>query len=89
MRDNLRGFFGDKVFTTTIPRNIRLAEAPSHGKPVALYDPRSRGAEAYRALALELMERNGVKPAKKDVPAPTFPVLEKIGEAKGIWPFRK
>ncbi len=62
--ENLRAFFGEKLFRTTIPRNIRLAEAPSHGMPVALYDPRSRGAEAYRALALELMERNGI--AAKD-----------------------
>jgi chromosome partitioning protein len=89
VRDNLRGFFGDKVFKATIPRNIRLAEAPSHGKPVALYDPRSRGAEAYATLALELLERNGLKPPKKPMPAPTFPVLESIGESKGIWPFRK
>lgn len=59
---NLRAFFGEKLFRTTIPRNIRLAEAPSHGKPVALYDARSRGAEAYRALALELLERNGMLP---------------------------
>ena len=52
---NLREFFGEKLFKTTIPRNIRLAEAPSHGKPVALYDPRSRGAEAYGELARELL----------------------------------
>lgn len=52
---NLREFFGKKLFETTIPRNIRLAEAPSHGKPVALYDPRSRGAEAYNELARELV----------------------------------
>ena len=52
---NLREFFGKKLFKTTIPRNIRLAEAPSHGKPVALYDPRSRGAEAYSELAKELL----------------------------------
>ncbi len=55
---NLREFFGEKLFRTTIPRNIRLAEAPSHGLPVALYDPRSRGAEAYRELAAEVMERS-------------------------------
>jgi chromosome partitioning protein len=73
VRENLAGFFADKLFTATIPRNVRLAEAPSHGKPVALYDPRSRGAEAYRALALELLARNGYKTAEK----------------KGIWPFRK
>jgi chromosome partitioning protein len=89
VRDNLLNFFEDKLFKTTIPRNIRLAEAPSHGKPVALYDPRSRGAEAYRNLALELLERNGMKVAKKPGPKPNFAVLESIGESKGIWPFRK
>jgi chromosome partitioning protein len=89
VRDNLQNFFADKLFKTTIPRNIRLAEAPSHGKPVALYDPKSRGAEAYRNLALELLERNGMKVAKKPGPKPNFAVLESIGESKGIWPFRK
>jgi chromosome partitioning protein len=89
VRDNLQGFFADKLFTTTIPRNIRLAEAPSHGKPVALYDPRSRGAEAYKSLALELMERNGHATVKPKRPEPSFAVLDSIGEKKGIWPFRK
>ena len=56
--ENLKTFFDDKLLKTTIPRNIRLAEAPSHGKPVALYDPKSRGAEAYRELALEILARN-------------------------------
>ena len=51
----LRDFFGEKLLKTTIPRNIRLAEAPSHGLPVALYDAKSRGAEAYRELALEII----------------------------------
>lgn len=55
---NLREHFKELVFTTTIPRNIKLAEAPSYGRPVALYDPRSRGAESYRELALELLQRN-------------------------------
>jgi len=55
---NLREFFGDKLFETTIPRNVRLAEAPSHGLPVALYDPRSKGAQAYQDLAAELLKRN-------------------------------
>ena len=59
--ENLRGFFADKLLKTSIPRNIRLAEAPSHGKPVALYDGRSRGAEAYRDLALELLTRNNIE----------------------------
>jgi len=90
VRDNLQNFFEDKLFKTTIPRNIRLAEAPSHGKPVALYDPKSRGAEAYRSLALELLERNNIKLPKKQGPKPTFPVLEGMGESRtGIWPFRK
>jgi chromosome partitioning protein len=53
----VREFFGDKVFSTVIPRNVRLGEAPSHGKPVILYDVRSRGAEAYLALAKELLKR--------------------------------
>lgn len=54
---DLRGFFGDLMCETTIPRNIRLAEAPSHGKPALLYDPRSRGSEAYLQLAKEIRER--------------------------------
>ena len=60
VNENLKTFFDDKLLKTTIPRNIRLAEAPSHGKPVALYDPKSRGAEAYRELALELLTRNNI-----------------------------
>ncbi|MEO8725050.1 MAG: ParA family protein, partial [Acidobacteriaceae bacterium] len=55
---NLREYFGDKMCVTTIPRNIRLAEAPSYGKPVLLYDPRSKGAESYIRLAKELMGRH-------------------------------
>ena len=58
--ENLKGFFDDKLLKTSIPRNIRLAEAPSHGKPVALYDPKSRGSEAYRELAMELLTRNNM-----------------------------
>lgn len=55
----LRNYFGDKLFDTTIPRNIRLAEAPSYGKPALSYDPRSRGAESYIKLAKEIMDRTG------------------------------
>ena len=51
----VRGHFKEKVFSTVIPRNIRLGEAPSHGLPVILYDRRSRGAEAYLALAEEIL----------------------------------
>ena len=56
--DTLREYFRERLFQTVIPRNIRLAEAPSHGKPVALYDPRSRGTEAYFELAGEFLARN-------------------------------
>ncbi len=55
--DEIRRYFGEKVFRTPIPRNIRLAEAPSHGKPILLYDIRSKGSEAYLAVARELLER--------------------------------
>lgn len=53
----LRKYFGEKLCRTSIPRNIRLAEAPSYGKPALLYDVRSRGTESYIRLAKELMER--------------------------------
>jgi chromosome partitioning protein len=58
--NDIRKFFQDKVFQTVIPRNIRLGEAPSHGIPVILYDSKSRGAEAYVALAGELLAREAV-----------------------------
>lgn len=54
---DVREFFQEKVFRTVIPRNVRLGEAPSHGKPVILYDARSRGAEAYLSLAKEVLEK--------------------------------
>lgn len=53
-------FFKQKVYLTTIPRNVRLAEAPSHGLPVALYDANSKGAEAYLSLTEEILKRNKV-----------------------------
>jgi chromosome partitioning protein len=56
---DLRAFFGDLMCETTIPRNIRLAEAPSHGKPALLYDPKSRGSEAYVQLAREVSAHAG------------------------------
>jgi chromosome partitioning protein len=55
---DVRQFFKEKVFRTVIPRNVRLGEAPSHGMPVIQYDMKSRGAEAYLALAREVLERS-------------------------------
>src|SRR5439155_20547997 len=66
----LKKFFGDKLLVTIIPRNIRLAEAPSYGKPVLLYDVRSRGAESYIRLAKELMGR-----------LPSIELVEKFSDA--------
>ena len=57
--DELMNHFGDKVYETIIPRNVRLAEAPSHGKPATAYDASSKGAQAYVALAEELLARHG------------------------------
>ena len=56
--DEVRGHFGDKVYETTIPRNVRVSEAPSMGTPVVYLDPRSKGAEAYKAFAWEFMAKN-------------------------------
>ena len=54
--DEARKFFSDRVYKTVIPRNVRLSEAPSFGKPIVLYDPHSSGAESYRDLAREVLE---------------------------------
>ena len=56
---DVRGFFGAKVYNTVIPRNVRVSEAPSHGKPVLIYDLKSTGAKAYMNLARELLQRAG------------------------------
>lgn len=64
--DQLMQHFGDRVYRTVIPRNVRLAEAPSHGEPILIYDNQSKGAKAYLALAGELLrredERLNIKP---------------------------
>ena len=59
--DELKRHYGEKVFDTVIPRNIRIAEAPSFGKPVLLHDPTSKGAIAHLAFARELLARHGVQ----------------------------
>jgi chromosome partitioning protein len=83
--ETLRTYFRERLFTTVIPRNVRLAEAPSHGKPVALYDPKSRGTEAYFQLAGEFMARNGI-----EIPVEREP--RKVGQARPepavhSWPY--
>jgi len=60
--EDARGFFGEAVYETMIPRNIRISEAPSHGKPVLLYDFRSPGAQAYVRLAAEVLRRERGQP---------------------------
>ena len=57
--EEIRKFFKEKVYNTIIPRLVRLTEAPSHGEPIIVYDPKSRGAEAYINLAKEVIDRNG------------------------------
>lgn len=89
---NLRDFFKDKLFTSTIPRNVRLAEAPSHGKPVSLYDPRSRGAEAYQELARELLARNKIispVAVRRAEEAKSKPAADKPGRKVRFWPYGK
>jgi chromosome partitioning protein len=72
----LKNFFDDKLCKTTVPRNIRLAEAPSHGKAALMYDPRSKGAESYIRLAKEIIERQ----ADFGIPASAVnePALEEV-----------
>ena len=55
--DEVRSFFGDRVFHTIVPRNVRLSEAPSYGLPIARYAPKSTGGQAYEAVAVEVMDR--------------------------------
>ncbi len=59
--EDLKGFFGSQLFSTVIPRNIRLGEAPSHGRPIILYDIKSKGAESYIRLAKEIIHGNATK----------------------------
>lgn len=66
--EEVRGHFGDKVYETVIPRNVRVSEAPSMGTPVVFLDPRSKGAEAYKAFAWEFMAKNPTRIAAAPVP---------------------
>jgi chromosome partitioning protein len=83
--ETLREYFKERLFKTVIPRNVRLAEAPSYGKPVALYDARSRGTEAYFELAGEFLARNHIESprAKERKAAPRTQRETKIR----FWPY--
>lgn len=61
VKEEVSKFFGDRIFQTLIPRNIRIAEAPGFGQSIFQYDPRSKGAEAYQAFAEELLSRRGLR----------------------------
>jgi chromosome partitioning protein len=76
--EDAKEYFGAKVFMTPIPRNVRLAEAPSFGKPILLYDPQSVGAKSYLAVAQELLRRieNPSAPVEEAPPAPPVPLPE-------------
>jgi chromosome partitioning protein len=63
--DQIKRHFGDKVYDTVIPRNVRLAEAPSHGLPVLAYDRHCKGAKAYMELAEETLKRAGLTAREK------------------------
>jgi chromosome partitioning protein len=87
--ETLREFFKDRLFRTVIPRNIRLAEAPSHGKPVALYDARSRGSEAYFELAAEYLERNKIPNERADARRKQTKAQASTNDTKTVkfWPY--
>jgi chromosome partitioning protein len=65
--EEVRGYFKDQVFSVIVPRNVRLAECPSFGKPILLYDIKSKGCESYLALGREIMNREGRKPPARRV----------------------
>ena len=72
----VRRYFGERVYRTVIPRTVRLSEAPGFGKPITVYDPKSRGAESYRELAREVVARPPLDeplPRFEDLPVPTIP----------------
>ena len=82
--EEVRTHFGDKVYETAIPRNVRVSEAPSMGIPVVFLDPRSKGAESYKAFAWEFMAKNptrfdsaapAAQPAPAPAPAPAQPAV--------------
>jgi chromosome partitioning protein len=85
VRDTLREYFKERLFVTVIPRNIRLAEAPSHGKPVAVYDVRSKGTEAYFELTSEFLARNRIE-SPKSIERKTLAKSRPTPEVR-FWPY--
>ncbi len=74
--EEAKEYFGGRMFAVTIPRNVRLAEAPSFGKPIVLYDVQSVGAKSYLAVAQELIRR-----VEQDAPpSPSLPAIEQVPE---------
>jgi chromosome partitioning protein len=75
--EEVRKYFGRRVYDTVIPRTVRLSEAPGYGQPITVYDPGSRGAKAYRALAREVLTRE----VERDLPgAPGVPDVADLPE---------
>ena len=62
----VKRYFGDKVYKTVIPRNIKLSEAPSYGMPISLYDPKSKGARAYEKLTKEVLKNDDTRGKEND-----------------------
>lgn len=85
--ETLREYFKERLFKTVVPRNVRLAEAPSHGKPVALYDPRSRGSEAYFELAAEYLARNNIESPKAAERRAAASLPKPRGREIRFWPY--
>jgi chromosome partitioning protein len=73
VEEEVRRHFGPQAYRTVIPRNVRLSEAPSHGKPILLYDARSTGATAYLDLAREILDRLPASASTASPPSPAFP----------------
>jgi chromosome partitioning protein len=89
VESEVRKHFGDRVFATVIPRNVRLSEAPSHGKPILLYDIHSKGASSYLRLAEELLQRSGDDGSPRKPPLLPIPRVgedEEGGQVNGHTP---
>jgi chromosome partitioning protein len=80
--EEVRRYFGTRVYDTIIPRTVRLSEAPGFGQPITSYEPRSKGAKAYRKLAQEFLEREKVEePLPEEEPPAVFTIQRTGGEA--------